>query len=175
MAAGQGFAPGTISSMIRTVLSKVAIAFVCGAGTLVIAVPLGLYVLGLSNIEGRPEPPTDTNHVAAHTALLQQTFRSPSPVVTHVLNPWTYAATLLTEDPKDLRADNGSSAVWLIARDYNYNHLKNRKMSYWHLSGAALTIWVSRNWTTAQVVTAAAAIARSRPKQSLRPENRRSR
>jgi len=40
----------------------VAIAFVCGAGTLVIAAPLGLYVLGLSNIEGRPEPPTDTNH-----------------------------------------------------------------------------------------------------------------
>jgi hypothetical protein len=50
--------------------------------------------------------------------------------------------------PKDQRVDNGSSAVWLIARDYNYKHLKSRKMSYWRLSGAALTIWVSRNWTT---------------------------
>jgi hypothetical protein len=153
--------------MIRTALSKVAIAFVCAAGILVLGVPLGLYVLGLSNIEGRPEPPTDTNHIAADTALLQQTFHSTAPVAVHVLNPWTYAATLLTEDPKSLRADTGSSAVWLIARDYNYKHLKNRKMSYWHLSGAALTIWVSRNWTTDQIVVAAAAIARSWPKQPV--------
>jgi hypothetical protein len=156
-----------MSSMIRTTLSKVAIAFVCGVGILVIALPLGLYVLGLSNIEGRPEPPTDTNHVAADTILLQQTFRSTAPVAVHVLNPWTYAATLLTQDPKDLRSDIGSSAVWLIARDYNYKHLKDRRMSYWHLSGAALTIWVSRNWATDQIVTAVAAIARSWPNQPL--------
>ena len=122
-------APGIISGMIRTTLRNVAIAFVCGAGILVIGVPLGLYVLGLSNIEGRPEPPTDTNHIAADTALLQQAFRSSAPVTVHVLNPWTYAATLLTENPEDWRADNGSSAVCLIARNYNYKHLKNRKMS----------------------------------------------
>jgi hypothetical protein len=61
--------------------------------------------------------------------------------------------------------DSGSHAVWLIARDYNSKHLKNRKMSFLHLSGAALTIWVSRNWTTDQIVTAAAAIARSWPIQ----------
>jgi len=156
-----------MSGMIRTTLGEVAIAFVCGAGILVIAVPMGLYVLGLSNIEGPPEPPTETNHIAADTVLLQQTFRSTAPIAVHVLNPWTYAATLLPQDPKDLRADNGSSPVWLIARDYNYTHLKNRKMSCWHLSGAALTIWVSRNWTTEQIVTAAAAIARSWPNQPL--------
>ena len=45
------------------------------------------------------------------------------------------------------------------------------KMSYWHLSGAALTIWVSRNWTTDQIVTAAAAIARSWPKQPFAAKN----
>jgi hypothetical protein len=153
--------------MIWTTLRRIAIAFVCAAGILVLGVPLGLYALGLSNIEGRPEPPTDTNHIAADTALLQQTFRSTAPVAVHVLNPWTYTATLLTQDPKNLRANNGSSAVWLIARDYNYKHLKNRKMSYWHLSGAALAIWVSRNWTTDQIVVAAAAIARSWPNQPL--------
>jgi hypothetical protein len=153
--------------MIRTALSKIAIAVVCGAAILAVGVPLGLYVLGLSNIEGRPNPPTDTDHIAPDTVLLQQTFRSTAPVVVHALNPWTYAVTVLTEGPKDLRADTGSSAVWLIARDYNYKHLKNRKMSYWHLSGAALTIWVSRNWTTDQIVTAAAAIARSWPNHPL--------
>jgi hypothetical protein len=156
-----------MSHMIRTALSKVAIAFVCGVSIPVIALPLSLYVLGLSNIEGRPKLPTDTTHIAADTVLLQQAFRSPAPIAVLVLNPWSYAATLLTEDPKDLRADNRSSAVWLIARDYNYKHLKDRRMSFWHLSGAALTIWVSRNWTTDQIVTAAAAIARSWPHQPL--------
>jgi hypothetical protein len=40
-------------------------------------------------------------------------------------------------------------------------------MIWWHLSGAALTIWVTRNWTTDQIVTAAAAIAGSRAQQRL--------
>src|SRR5258708_7340916 len=102
--------------MTRTFLTEVAITFVRGAGILALGVPMGLYVLGLSNIDGRPESPTETNHIAADTVLLQQTFRSTAPVAVPVLNPWTYAAILLTEDPKDLRSDNGSSAVWLIAR-----------------------------------------------------------
>ena len=151
--------------MVRTALNKVAIALICGAGILVLGVPPGLYVVGLSNIEGRPKAPTDMNHLAADTVLLQQAFRSTAPITVHVLNPWTYVATLLTEDPKN--QDNGSDALWLIARNYNYKHLKSRKMSSWHLSGAALTIWVSRNWTTEQVVTAAAAIARSWPNLPL--------
>jgi hypothetical protein len=153
--------------MTLTTLSKVAITFVCGAGILAVGVPIGLDVLGLSNIEGRPEPPTETSHIAADIAMLQQTFRSPAPVVVHVLNPWTYAAILLTESPKDLRLDSGSHAVWLIASDYNSKHLKNRRMSSWPLSGAALMIWVSRNWATDQIVTAAAVIARSWPNQPL--------
>jgi hypothetical protein len=148
-------------------VSKVAIALLLGVALLVFSLPIGLYWLGLSNIEGRPEPPTEMNHIAADTVLLQQTFRSPAPVAVHPLNPWTYAATLLTEDPSNLRPDNGSDAVWLIARGYNSKHLKNRRMSHWHLSGAALSIWLSRNWTTDEIVTAAAAIARSRPKQPL--------
>jgi hypothetical protein len=151
--------------MTRTFLSKVAITFVCGAGILAVGVPMALYMLGLSNIEGRPQPPTETNHIASDTVLLQQTFQSPAPVAVHVLNPWTYAVSLLTENPKNLRLDSGSHAVWLIARDYNSKHLKNRRMSSWHLSGAALMIWVSRNWTTDQIVTAAAAIVRSWPNQ----------
>jgi hypothetical protein len=57
-----------------------------------------------------------------------------------------------------------SLLAWVIARNYNGSHLKNRRMIFWHLSGAALTIWVSRNWTAEQIVAAAAAITRSRPK-----------
>lgn len=147
--------------MARKFVLKVAIASLVGVALLVLSLPIGLYLLGLSKVEGRPEPPTQTNNIAADTALLLQDFRSRAPIAVHALNPWTYAARLLNERTNDLRMDPGSHAIWLIARNYNYKHLKSRKMSYWHLSGAALSMWLSRNWTTDEIVTSAAAIVRS--------------
>jgi hypothetical protein len=89
-------------------------------------------------------------------------FEAENQSTTRVLNPWTYAASLVTKNT-DFRSDDGSTAAWVIARNYNSSHLKDRRMTFWHLSGAALTIWVSRHWTSDQIVTAAAAITRSRP------------
>jgi hypothetical protein len=134
---------------------------------LIIGLPLGLYGLGLSNIDGRPEPPVRTNSIPADTTLLQHTFRSQAPIVVHALNPWTYAVALVTGNANDLLLDNGSHAIWLIVRNYNSKHLINRGMLSWHLSGAALMIWVSRNWATDEVVTAAAATIR--PYQDQQP------
>jgi hypothetical protein len=147
--------------MARKFVLKVAIASLLCVALFVFSLPIGLYWFGLSKIEGRPEPPTQTNNTAADTALLLQDFRSQAPIAVHALNPWTYVITLLTERADDLRMDPGSHAIWLIARDYNYKHIKDRKMSHWHLSGAALSIWLSRNWTTDEIVTTAAAIVRS--------------
>jgi hypothetical protein len=100
--------------------------------------------------------------LAIDTAFLQRAFRSSERVALRVLNPWTYAVSLVTDDA-DLSSDDGSAAAWVIARNYNSNHLKDRRMTFWHLSGDALTIWVSRHWPAEQIVTAAAAITRSRP------------
>jgi hypothetical protein len=146
----------------RTLLLKTAAVFLGGAALLAAGTPLGLYWLGLSNIEGRPKPPTRANSIPAEVALLREEFGSDAPVEVRVLNPWIYAASLMAVNPNNLRLDNGAHAVWLIASNYNERNLKVRKMSYWHLSGAALMIWVSRNWTNDQIVTAAANIVRSR-------------
>jgi hypothetical protein len=146
----------------RTLLLKTAAVFLGGAALLAAGTPLGLYWLGLSNIEGRPKAPTRANSIPADIALLREEFGSDAPVEVRVLNPWIYAASLMAVNPNNLRLDNGAQAVWLIASNYNERNLKVRKMSYWHLSGAALMIWVSRNWTNDQIVTAAASIVRSR-------------
>lgn len=41
----------------------------------------------------------------------------------------------------------------VIARSHNAKHLSDRR--YWHLSGAALTIWLTRNWTSAELIARA--------------------
>jgi hypothetical protein len=141
----------------KAVTSLSVIAF------LAFGIPFGLYGLGLSNIEGRPTRPIQTKDVAADTALLQRTMRSEAPVAVRVLNPWTFAGEL--RNAKGRTLDNGSRAVWIVVGHYNAGHLKNHRMIWWHLSGAALTIWVTRNWTREEIVTAAAAIVRMQLKE----------
>jgi hypothetical protein len=144
-------------------IRKIIAIFLGGIALLAVGTPLGLYWLGLSNVEGRPEPPTQMREIAADTALLGQYFNNESPIVVRVLNPWSYLGEMRPVLP--VPRLNGSHAVWIIVRNYNGSHLRNHRGIWWHLSGAALTIWVTRNWTTDQIVTAAAAISRSWPKQ----------
>jgi hypothetical protein len=152
--------------MERSFVRKVAVASLLVALFLAFSLPPGLYELGLLNIGGRPDPPANTGNVAADMAYLQQVFGSREPIAVRVLNPWTYAA-LFALDDKDLNADDGIILNWFVARKYNFSHTKNRGILFWHLSGAALAIWVSRNWTEEQIVTAAAAVTRSRPKPNF--------
>jgi hypothetical protein len=81
---------------------------------------------------------SDSRAIALLMGLMPAASRAP--VVVHALNPWSYAAKLLADGP--LHVDNGERAIWLIVSDYNGKHMKGRRMSSWHLSGAALMIWV---------------------------------
>jgi hypothetical protein len=47
---------------------------------LIALAPLGLYALGLSNVDGRPLPPAASSHLTpADQALLERAFRAPQP------------------------------------------------------------------------------------------------
>ncbi len=61
--------------MIRKSLGKVAVVLLFATALLAAVLPLGLYWLGLSNIEGRPEPPPKLGNLTADRALLQQDLR----------------------------------------------------------------------------------------------------
>ena len=134
---------------------------------LIALAPLGLYALGLSNVDGRPNPPSSSHPTPADVALLARTFRTSKPITVEPLSPWAYVSFIL-EDPKRAAAEGGVDAAWVIARQYNAHHLEKRSSTWWHLSGAALTIWITKHWTSDQVLSAAAALVRqsdsSRPK-----------
>jgi hypothetical protein len=67
----------------------------------------------------------------------------------------------------DAEHERSMRAVALVAMRYNSAHHRNNRMIWWHLSEMSLTLWLTRNWTTDEIVTAAAAIPRSGPRQSL--------
>jgi hypothetical protein len=155
--------------MARRFLLRIAVALLGVAALLAAGMPLGLYWLGLSNIEGRPEPPTQTSNVIADSALLQRDLRAQGPIVIDALNPWTFVidtfheeSGLPSEQPRSMRA------VGIIVGNYNSSHLRDHRMIWWHLSEMSLTIWVTRHWTSDQIVTAAASLARSRPNPTFR-------
>ena len=141
---------------------KRRVALVIGSLTaLLLSVPWIIYFAGLSNIAGRPLP-VQTAAVATSVAKLQRDLRVDGPIQVEVISPWSYVVGLMSENPIS-HAESGTRAAWLIARHYNADHLVNRKMIWWHISGAALTIWITRHWTSAQVVATAAAIANRTP------------
>jgi len=67
----------------------------------------------------------------------------------------------------------GAHLAWLVARNHNQERRTDQRMIWWNLSGAALTIWLTRNWTTDQLVAKAHEIIRSsQPASSQRFEPR---
>src|SRR5258708_21095915 len=135
------------------VVVKLGATVIASAFISVGALPLVLYWVGLSGIEGRPLPTARTQGLSGDYAYLATRFRGRSPVAMTTLTPWTYW----------FLADSSSPVAWIIARRYNADHLRHRGMLWWHLSGAALTIWITRHWSQDQAVSAAAAILRSGP------------
>jgi hypothetical protein len=140
------------------VLGRFSAAVIVGAIVLIGVLPLGLYWLGLSGIDGRPVPPQPPQVLSADYEYLATRFQSRYPVAMTTLTPWTYL----------LAADSAGPVAWIVARHYNESHLKHRGMLWWHLSGAALTIWITQHWSQDEAVSGAAAILRSGPASNNR-------
>jgi hypothetical protein len=89
------------------------------------------------------------------------------PITIDALNPWTFFVDAFRVVPMfPSQRARSVRAVGIIVVNYNSNHLRNHRMIWWHLAEMSLTIWVTRHWTTDEIVTAAAALARSRPNPS---------
>lgn len=113
--------------------------------------PWLLYGIGLSNIEGRPTFAVNRVISEEEAQQLWQEMRETEPIQVKKLNPWQYVLFCV----QSVERIPSMSVTWSVARDYNHLHLKNRKMLYWHLSGAALSIWLTRNWSTQDILAKA--------------------
>ncbi|WP_313704982.1 hypothetical protein [Massilia sp.] len=69
------------------------------------------------------------------------------------MTPYSFAAKMLSKTRG--RTHPGELVVWWVASDYLLKHRRYQGNSWWHLSGAALTIWLSQNWTKEEVLSAA--------------------
>jgi hypothetical protein len=152
--------------MRRLVLSILSIV----AG-LALLLPWGLYGVGLANIDGRPSAPTGPPISLQDDELLRRELRAQHGISVVPLSPAGYFVSLSMANTKESAEESGADAAWLVARNYNASHLKNRRSIWWHLSGAALTIWITRNWTPDQVLSRAAEIARQRHWSTRQPTN----
>jgi hypothetical protein len=141
------------------VLAKALLFGSAAALVLVALVPPGLYWIGISNVEGRPRPPQPAEIQRSDRDFIAN-LKFPHRVLLRELNPWNYAFLADAQDP----------AVWIVAGTYNATHLKRRQMYWWQLSGAALMIWISQNWSQDQIISAAAVAAKSEPASNQRLE-----
>ena len=154
-----------IRNPVRILLISVAV--LAGMlGSLITLAPPGLYALGLNNVNGRPSPPASCHPTPADRALLERTFRMAQPMTVKPLSPWAYLNFILEDDAWNPAA-GGVEAASFVAQHYNTQHLKDRRAIAWHLSGAALTIWITRHWSGDQVLCAAVDVLRQTP--SSRP------
>jgi hypothetical protein len=109
-----------------------------------------MYELGMSNIDGRPVPPVKAA-TSAQAESVWLTLKETGPIRVERLNPYGYALDVLTDQP----VLPGTRVAWLVARNHNANKLTNSRMLWWHMSGGALTIWLTRNWTADQLLAKA--------------------
>lgn len=113
--------------------------------------PWAIYEAGLANIVVLPTPPSTTPVSVADAKAIWSEFKEPGSMTVEPLSPYGYALALFT----DLPLPPGAHVAWFVARNHNSENLKNRRMIWWHTSGAALTIWLTRNWSTEQLTAKA--------------------
>lgn len=105
-----------------------------------------LYLLGLALVEGWPKPADRApSGVAACSGEPRMGFQP--------MNPWRFAARFFDPGALKKATDIEREAFWVARR-----HLMRQPqhdMLRWHLSSTALTIWITRNWSAAQIADTA--------------------
>ena len=116
-------------------------------GLLVYAGPWLLYGVGLAMIDGKPSPSAQATPInQVQREYLQRELRSEQALAVERLSPWSYICAVASgKNPN-------SQVAWLVARNYVANHRKARGNLSWHLSGAALTVWLTRHWSNEQLL-----------------------
>ena len=113
--------------------------------------PWAIYEVGLSNIAVLPAPPSSSAISVADAKAIWNEFKEPGPVSVEPLSPYGYAFALFSNHS----LPPGARTAWFVARNHNPGNLKDKKMIWWHTSGAALTIWLTQNWSTEQLIAKA--------------------
>jgi hypothetical protein len=155
----------------RTALLRLTSCVLVAVAGLAWLAPWALYGLALSHIEGRPSAPELRQISPENEVFLRDHLKAQQGFCIVPLSPVSYLSTLATTGSGRSAEENGAYATWIVARDYNSSHLDTKKSLWWHLSGAALTIWLTRNWTPDQILSKAAEVTRQRAERANLPRH----
>ena len=134
--------------LIRWIIS-IGVAIILVAALL----PWGIYLTALANIVDRPALPEVTALSEQEEEAIWFGSGEKGPMEIEVLSPWYYVLKLSRGGV--VEPAPGERIASFIARDHNSRNLKDKRMLYWHVSGAALTVWLTRNWTSEQILAKA--------------------
>lgn len=133
-------------------LRFIALVLLSAIVALLLALPLGLYWLGLNGVEGLPQKPSQLVSKERQAIVWKRARGGGVPRIDQ-MNPYSFAVSLVVkEDPK---TPPDQLIAWWVASDYLLSHQRQKGMGWWHLCGAALTIWLTRNWTSEEILSAA--------------------
>ena len=115
---------------------------------LLAALPGFVYIVGLAKVHGRPAPANPDLFNQEAIAAAWQQCHEVSPNAVQATNPWGFVGKFMFGDP--LRTEPGERSAWRIASTHNASHPVGNSL-WWHISGAALTIWITRHWSAEQI------------------------
>ncbi len=130
-------------------MKKTLLLIIASTVVALVSAPWLLYAIGLMNVSGRPER-AKISITDKEAKILWNELNETGPVHISKIGPWDYILLFGADDP--LKGIPGMKAAGFVARDHNSGHLNNKRMGCWHLSGAAVTIWLCRNWTTEDIL-----------------------
>lgn len=149
--------PSRLGGLMWKWCRRLLIGLVVAALTVIGAGPWLLYGIGLRSIDGRPDHASQATVAPQDVEALWRKLRIQRPVRIEPLSPYAYLWVILRGEPRALAP--AAMLAWQIARAHNADHLADHRA--WHLSGAALTIWLTRNWTENELIAKAVELDRS--------------
>lgn len=128
--------------------------------------PWLIYEEALLSIEGRPAKPQRLAS-AEEQAAVWKLAKGAGPLHVERLNPYGYAWRLASTPLG--RPDPSETLAYWVSREYIWAQPERRGMGRWHLSNAALTIWLTRHWSAEEMASFLAPVVAKWPPSRVKP------
>jgi len=141
--------------MKKTIFWGLLLLLLLGSG-----LPLGAYWLGLENAIGRPVPPSSLRFSTTSAAVVWNQRKEVFPITLRPITPWHFYDLLWCSRNDDTLEDfltcnrkyPGLRASAYVAKAHLIGKMKQNGVVWRYLSRTSLAIWMSRNWSSEQLV-----------------------
>ena len=117
-------------------------------GALVVGSPWIAYGVGLANVDGRPAPPLTPHLDAEQMEFLHVATRKAGVFAVEPLSALDYATSFMSS-PERL-STGGMKATEIVAADWIATRVRRSELR--RLSEIAMTIWLTQNWKTDEIL-----------------------